>query len=293
MPTPDERPDEVDDILFDQGAVDELVHAGAPGSLEFPRLPDGPSSRQVDDSADDIFGDDPVVADAAAGKPESWRIALLPPSGPGHPVAVDTVDAALFGRAEPSAPTADVQPDLTPPDIAPFEAPFEEDDATVEGEVVTAPALAPLIVDDEDPAFGAHELVDEGGAPESDGDRRGRRLVFVAAAFGLVVIAAATLGVMAFTGSDDPRPAVNTDREVTTTTASTTTSPPPPTPAPDTAPPAANPPVTSAPRPRTPTTTARPAPPAPAATQPAPPPPPPDPPPTDPPSTTILPPTTF
>jgi hypothetical protein len=137
MPTPD-RPDEFDDILFDEGAVDELVHAGAPGSLAFPRLPEAPPSRRVDDGADEIFGDDPVAGDAAAAKP-----------------IVDTVDAALFGRAEPSAPTADVQPDLTPPDIAPFEAPFEEDDATVERELAAAPALLPLIVDDVDvdPAF--------------------------------------------------------------------------------------------------------------------------------------------
>jgi hypothetical protein len=274
MPTP-ERPDEVDDILFDEGAVDELVHAGAPGSLAFPRLPEAPSSRRVDDGADDIFGDDPVAGDAAAAKP-----------------IVDAVDAALFGRAEPSAPTADVQPDVTPPDIAPFEAPFEEDDATVERELAAAPALLPLVVDDVDldPAFAegpaGEEHADEDAASESDGTRRGRRLALVAAAFlGLVVIAGATIGVMAFTGSNDSRPAVKTDREVTTTTAVTTTTTSPPPPAPDTVPPAANPPVTTA-RPRTPATTRPPAPPnTPAATQPTPPPPPPppDPPPTDPP----------
>jgi hypothetical protein len=268
MPTPNEWSDEADDILFDPERAEELVYAGHPGSVEFPRLPDSPS----------------------------------------RPVEGDAVDAALFGAAPEAA--VDAAPALGEPEVQLlFDGDGEDDGegaAVSEEDVPTDPTMAPLIVaepppltvDEEDPALvdeDATATVDEegeGDAPVAISPPRRRRRAIVVAAAALLVIVGGGLGVVALTRSDDPEPAVNTDRDVTTTATPATTSPAPTLP-PETAPPPAAPaPSTSAPRPRAPTTTARPAAPAPPATQPAPPPPPPppQPPPTDPPTTTTDPP---
>jgi hypothetical protein len=76
MPTPDGRLNEVDDVLFDQGAADELVPPGQPDWFDLPDL----------------------------RKP------------PGHPVAVAAADSALFGAAAPAeAEVATVAREMQPP----------------------------------------------------------------------------------------------------------------------------------------------------------------------------------
>jgi hypothetical protein len=241
MPDSDDRYREVDEILFAKDAPDSSPREPRP------------------DVGDGLFGDDDTGARAQSA------------------VAIDTVNAALFGHTEPSAPVASK--------VRPTPAPTAIDPVIVEGEE-PGPASIP------------DKSSDDPGPSSTDGGNRGRRRALaVGGAVTLVVIASAALGAMALTRSDSDRPAVNTKSEVTTTPTSTTTAPLATLPAPETSAPANSPvPPTLLPRRRTPTPTTGsvgapdPAPTEPPPPEPAPPPPPPPPPPSTSPPTTILPP---
>jgi hypothetical protein len=248
-----------------------------------------------------LFGND--AADSRRRPVE--EVADFPPPDvpPRRAVPIDTLDAALFGAAALSGSTAtEVQEPDAVHDIAPAESEF----VLHETEMLTAPPVMPLIVDEDDQVFDAPEFFDDGDAPSSTTNERGRGRVWAVAALALAVVVGTGLGAVALTRSSDSPPAVHTDSEGTTTTTATTipatTIPATTTPtAPLTAPPAQSAP---SPVPTTrpaPTTTVPRAPrvPGPAPTEPPPPeppppppPPPPEPPPPPPPPTTSAPPPT-
>ncbi|HEY3095943.1 MAG TPA: hypothetical protein VGK05_03835 [Acidimicrobiia bacterium] len=268
MPTPDNRPHDVDDTPFDE---------------------DARSRQEFEDSGDILFGDEDP-RDVAAGRVVPGDLGGPPGTASRRFESIDDVDAALFGHAPSRAPAA---------------AATEE--AFLAQTHPTAPATMPPLLEDEERAWidedepaWLEEEENEAGfvtddrsserdlSPSSD-DKRGRRRALVAAGFITVaVIVGAAIGAMALNRSDDPGRSVNTGSESTTTTASTTTTVVTTPAAPETS----APPTTSArPAPTTAARSIRPPASAPADPPPSDPPPPPPPPAPPPPPPSTSPPT--
>ena len=255
MPTPEEWAQEVDKALFGED-LDE--------------------ARQSEPSAspESLFGRDTEAEH--------------------HGVALDDVDAALFGGASANGATARTGP----PEAIPSQLGEADEAILVYEDEPDADAWDDEIVADGVDAFAEEdetivaEIADVGSAGEAAASpERGRRRAVVLAGFtALVVIIGASIGAVAAgrSGGSDPGKKTVPERTAATTTTTTTTT----TPQATTAPAASVPP----PAPRSSPTTSRRTGPAPStASAPAPvDPPPPSPPPETPTSpTTVPPPTTV
>jgi hypothetical protein len=276
LPTPDEWQHEVDDALFGSDEAEASPGLLEPAPLDFPPTPEAGSWRRDDEVGEDLFGEDDLGAVVA---PVGEQVAWQPPSA----VAVDAVDTAVFGSAATSAPSAPAAPEPAAP--PPIQLPvLDEADASP----FAGPDEATVVDPDEDTILA------------ETGPGRGRRRVWVFAAFTvLVVIIGATAGAVITGRSGSTHPGRKTVSDHTTATTATTAPVVTTTPVPATAPAVTAPAVTAPPpaptAPRTPATSRRtvsppaepsvePEPPLPAPPAPAPPPPAP-PPPEPPPST--------
>jgi hypothetical protein len=284
LPTPDKWQHEVDEALFGTDEAEASPDLLEPAPLDFPLTPVAGSWRRDDDVGEDLFGEDDLGAVVA---PVAEQVAWQPASSSGTqpPRAVAALDTALFGSEatsahfapaapEPAAPPTIELPVLDEADAAPFADP---DEATV--------------VDPDEETMIA-ELADDADAAGPTGPGRGRRRVWVFAAFtALVVIIGATAGAVIAGRSGSTRPGRNTVSDHTTATTATTapvgTTTPvvTTTPVPATAPAATPPPPPAPTAPRTPATSRRTVPP-PAEPSVEPEPPPPAPPPSEPPPST-------